>query len=144
MPRQVEHRLILHHLARCHEDAQDSAACAAVHHIMRLVAQMRPTAFETQWRGVRVSRTDAEVGGALVETMLVTLLPTAFRKPVMSGSIGSSQRLTHRYGKVHRQRGGGGGAGFLRVRRVFVSSCRRARRLGSRGSRGWRVAASVL
>lgn len=87
MPRQVEHRLILHHLARCHEDAQDNAACAAVHHIMRLVAQMRPTPFETQWRGVKVSRTHAEVGGALVETMLVTLLPTAFRKPVMPRGI---------------------------------------------------------
>ncbi len=37
MPGQVEHGLILHDLARCDQDAQDDAACAAVHHIMRLV-----------------------------------------------------------------------------------------------------------
>jgi hypothetical protein len=52
MPGLIQHRLVLHHLARSHQDAQDDPLLAAIHRVVRLVGQVRATAFAAQGRGV--------------------------------------------------------------------------------------------
>ena len=107
MPGQVEHRLILHDLAGRHQDAQDNPAFSSIHDIMGLVAQVRPAAFETQWRGIRIGGADANVGRAQVAAMHLSPLPAVLGDPVMPRDIGLGQGLPLRFG----QSGTGSGAG---------------------------------
>ena len=52
MPGQVQHRLVLHHFAGRHQDAENNAAFASIYDIVGLVPQVCAATFETQWRGI--------------------------------------------------------------------------------------------
>jgi len=65
----------------------------AIDDIMRLVAQVSAAALEPHGGGVRVSRADAEIGGALVDAAHPAPLPALLGDPVMAGGIGRRQRL---------------------------------------------------
>jgi hypothetical protein len=75
-PQQVEHRLILHHLAGRHQYRQDDPSLAAIHHIVGLVAQMCAAPFEADGRRIGIGGADAKISDLLVAAMYLALLPT--------------------------------------------------------------------
>lgn len=88
VPGLAQHRLVLHHLAGCHQDPHDNALLAAIDGVMRLVPEVRATAFEAQGRGIGVGGADAKVGGALIHPMHLALWPARCRDPVVARGIG--------------------------------------------------------
>jgi hypothetical protein len=71
-----------------YQDAQDDPFLAAIHHIVRLVAEVRTPAYVAERGGIRVSGADTEVGGGLVHAMDLALLPRVLGDPIMPRDIG--------------------------------------------------------
>jgi len=94
MPEQVKHGVIVHHLARHHQNRQDDAPLASIHDVVSVVAQMDASALQAHRRRIRIGGTDPKIRGPLVGTVHVSLLPTFLRNPIVASSILLGEFLT--------------------------------------------------
>jgi hypothetical protein len=128
VPEQIEHGLIVHHLARRDQHSQDDAAFASLHDVVRVVAQVSSSSFEAHWSGIRIGGTDPKVSSSLVGTSDVPLLPTSLCNPVVSGSIVHRKFLSLFLRDGGGQSSGGPGRSSIRgprfVTGAFFSSFR--------------------
>ena len=111
-PQQIEHRLVLHHLAGGHQHPHNDAAFAAIDDIVRLVAQMSSAALEAHRRGVGIGRADTQISSALVDATHLTLLATFLGDPVVARGVCLGQLFAHCGRQIYRQGRGWWGRGW--------------------------------
>src|SRR5260221_1129287 len=80
---EVTHRLVIHDFRRRHQYLEDDACFAAIDDIVGMIPQMRASPFQPHRGGIRISRADPQVGGALIIPTHFSLRPSLFGDPVM-------------------------------------------------------------
>src|SRR5207248_842016 len=87
VPEQIQHRMIVHHLPRGHQDRQNDATFASIDHIMGMIAQVGSSSFEAHRCSIGISGADAKICRPLIGATDLSLLSTFLRDPVMASCV---------------------------------------------------------
>ena len=86
VPEQIEHGLIVHHLARRDQYGQDDGAFASIHDVVCVLAQLDSSTLEAHRCRIRIGGTYPKVSSSPIEAMDFSLLPTSLCNPVVASS----------------------------------------------------------